>query len=158
MREYVLSIGDVKTINGPATFTCFGLGSCIGLFLQDGDSDISGGAHIFLPDDKRPTHSDSGKYYSVVQAVDALLKQFAQKGSSLRSIRAKITGGANVIVNAAQSVGERNAQSTVSYLTARGIKITSSDVGGRESRTVRFHSSTGNLNINNPGKAGIKII
>jgi len=159
MREYILSIGDVKTIDERiATFTCFGLGSCIGLFMEDRVAGIYGGAHIFLPDDKRPMNGDDGKYYSVVQAVDALLEQFARKGSSLQSLRAKITGGANVIVNATHGIGRRNAQSTLNYLTVRGVYIASTDVGGRESRTARFHTVTGNVNINNPGKTGTKVI
>jgi|GEM_PF-1056210 len=159
MKEYVLSIGDVKTVDGrAATFTCFGLGSCIGLFLEDRVAGIYGGAHIFLPDDKQPMNGGEGKYYSVVKAVDALLDQFARKGSSLQTLRAKITGGANVIVNATHGIGERNAKSTLNYLTARGVYIASTDVGGRESRTARFHTATGNLNINNPGKTGMKVI
>ncbi len=159
MKEYILSIGDVRTVDGRmATFTCFGLGSCIGLFMEDRVAGIYGGAHIFLPDDKRPMNGDDGKYYSVVQAVDALLEQFARKGSSLQSLRAKITGGANVIVNATYGIGKRNAQSTMNYLTVRGVYIASTDVGGRESRTARFHTATGNVNINNPGKTGTRVI
>ncbi len=159
MKEYILSIGDVKTADAcVATFICFGLGSCIGLFMEDRVAGIYGGAHIFLPDDKRPMTSGDGKYYSVVQAVDALLEQFGRRGSSLQSLRAKITGGANVVVNITHGIGARNAQSTMNYLTARGVYIASTDVGGRESRTARFHTATGNVNINNPGKTGMKVI
>lgn len=158
IKEYVLSIGDVKTIDGPAMFTCLGLGSCIGVFLEDRNAGVYGGAHIFLPDNKQPRHPDAGKHYNVVQAIDALLEQFARMGSSLQSVSAKITGGANVIVKGGNSIGERNARSAMSYLASRGIKITSVDVGGRESRTARFHTSTGNVNINNPGKTGTRII
>src|SRR6478609_4263347 len=42
MIQYKLNIGDVVISDSPATYTCFGLGSCIGLFIQDRLTGLSG--------------------------------------------------------------------------------------------------------------------
>ncbi|MBT1689532.1 chemotaxis protein CheD [Dawidia soli] len=157
MKRVILNIGDAHAVEGAATFTCFGLGSCIGLFLQDRTLDLSGGAHIMLPEDTTSSHACAGKYYNVRGAIDHLLKQFARKGSSLKSIRAKITGGANVI-QSMYNVGSLNAESTLHHLTRRGVYIAATDVGGFESRTVNFNTHTGGLNITNPGRPGERTI
>jgi chemotaxis protein CheD len=127
------------------------------LFLQDRTLNLSGGAHIMLPENTTSSHACAGKYYNVMEAIDHLLKQFARKGSSLKSIRAKITGGANII-QSMYNVGAQNAESTRNHLTRRGVYIAAIDVGGFESRTVNFHTYTGDLNIMNPGRPGTRII
>jgi chemotaxis protein CheD len=157
MRRVILNIGDAQLVEGPATFTCFGLGSCIGLFLQDRVTGISGGAHILLPEDANPANAAPGKYYNVTQAINHLLDQFTRKGSNLRTLRAKMTGGANII-KCMYNVGALNAESTRNHLVGRGIYIASADVGGHDSRTVSFDTHTGYLNIVNPGKPGGRII
>jgi chemotaxis protein CheD len=157
MKRVILNIGDAQAVDSAATFTCFGLGSCIGLFMQDRTLGLSGGAHIMLPEDTTSSHACAGKFYNVAGAIDHLLMQFACKGSSLKSIRAKITGGANVI-QTMYNVGALNAESTRNHLTRRGVYIAASDVGGFESRTVNFHTYTGDLNITNPGRPGRRII
>lgn len=145
MIEYTLNIGDVMTSKRNATYACFGLGSCVGLFLQDRITGISGGAHILLPgNDEGP--EGSGKFYNVTAALNELLKQFQLQGSNLQALRAKITGGANVIgVN--MQTGERNASTLVKQLTDRKIYIAAMDVGGNQSRTARFEGHTGLLTV-----------
>jgi chemotaxis protein CheD len=157
MKRVILNIGDAHAVEGAATFTCFGLGSCIGLFLQDRTLGLAGGAHIMLPEDTTSSHACAGKFYNVTEAIDYLLKQFARKGSSLKAIRAKITGGANII-QTMYNIGALNAESTRNHLTRRGVYIAATDVGGFESRTVNFHTYTGDLSIVNPGRPGGRII
>lgn len=157
MKRVILNIGDAHAVEGAATFTCFGLGSCIGLFLQDRTLGLAGGAHIMLPEDHTSSHPCAGKFYNVTEAIDYLLKQFSRRGSSLKSIRAKITGGANII-QTMYNIGALNVESTRNHLTRRGVYIAASDVGGFESRTVNFNANTGDLNIVNPGRPGGRII
>lgn len=157
MKRVILNIGDAHAVDSAATFTCFGLGSCIGLFLQDRTLGLAGGAHIMLPEDTTSLQACVGKFYNVTEAIDHLLKQFARKGSSLKSIRAKLTGGANIIPSM-YNVGALNAESTRNHLTRRGVYIAAADVGGFESRTVNFNAYTGDLNITNPGRPGERTI
>ncbi len=144
MIEYTLNIGDVITSPRKARYACFGLGSCIGLFIQDRLTGITGGAHILLPGNEQGP--DNFKFYNVSAAVDEILNQFKMQGSNLTALRAKVTGGANVIgVNS--TTGVRNAESVINHLTAHKIYIAAVDVGGNYSRTARFESQTGVLSV-----------
>jgi chemotaxis protein CheD len=154
MITYTLNIGDVFTSSEKATYTCFGLGSCVGLFLQDRLSGLSGGAHIFLPENERGP--DTTKFYSVESALNELLSQFRVRGSDLTSLRAKLTGGANVI-SVSSDTGARNTDSVISYLKARKIFIAGADIGGAHSRTVKFQSDTGELTVKSAATNELKI-
>lgn len=139
----MLNIGEVKTFDFPVTLTCYGLGSCVGLFLQDRSKGISGGAHILLPDDNSEPGGTNAQY-DVTRAFNKLIEQFQGKGSILKTLRAKITGGANVL-NLSLNIGQRNIDSVVSQLVKHRIYIAASDVGGNVSRTARFISDSGAL-------------
>jgi chemotaxis protein CheD len=148
MREYTLNMGDVATTFGEARYTCFGLGSCIGLFLQDRLTGLSGGAHILLPElEKGPL--EYAKFYNVTSALTELLHQLKLNGSDLTCLRAKITGGANVI-NVNTQTGSRNVQSVIKQLTELKIFIAATDVGGTYFRTAKFESDTGLLSVKIP--------
>jgi chemotaxis protein CheD len=143
MSIHCLNIGDVKTFDSPVVLTCFGLGSCIGLFVQDRTTGLSGGAHILLPTGVRDNEENG---YVAKHAVDKLLIQFQHRGSGLATLRAKITGGANVL-NTSINIGAQNIKSLMKELIQRNIYIAASDVGGVESRTARFESQSGKLYV-----------
>jgi chemotaxis protein CheD len=155
MKKHVLNIGDVKTDISPSVFTCFGLGSCIGLFVQDRAAGISGGAHILLPESIK-ANTDDGKHYNVKDALDKLFEQFQRYGSSLETLRAKIVGGANII-SAFGNVGERNVRSIKDHLVANKIFIAAVDVGGSSSRTAHFCSRTSELKVRTSENNNYKI-
>jgi len=154
MKTHVLNIGEVKTENKPATFTCFGLGSCIGLFVQDRAAGISGGAHILLPEDERSNAMDD-KYYNVREAMNALLEQFKQRGSKLENLYAKFVGG-SVLANGGD-VGERNVRSVIDHLLANQVFISALDVGGSANRTVHFNSKTCELRVCTTDNSNYKV-
>ncbi|MGC4021106.1 MAG: chemotaxis protein CheD [Cyclobacteriaceae bacterium] len=153
MIEYKLNIGDLRVTKGEnVTYACLGLGSCIGLFLQDRILGLSGGAHIQLPNEIK---SSDGKFYSVKSAIAELLNQFRISGSSLKNLRAKITGGANVITTSCET-GVQNIERVVQELVENKVYIAAMDVGGKKSRTARFNSETGMLTVRNPETNEIK--
>jgi len=156
MIEHTLHIGDVVTSAGSVFYSCFGLGSCIGLFIHDRTSTLSAGAHILLPENEAGPTNDQSKYYNVTKAIEQILVQLKARGSSLESLRAKITGGANVLrVNT--FTGSRNIESVTRQLTANKIYIAARDVGGVYSRTARFESATGLLTVRMPELNAYKI-
>lgn len=67
-------------------YSCFGLGSCIGLFVQDRLRGLSGGAHILLPESEKVP--DGFKFYNVIAALDEILNHFKSQGSNLSALRA----------------------------------------------------------------------
>lgn len=137
----MLTINDVDVTCNPVVYTCYGLGSCIGLFVTDRLKGLAGGAHIPLP-----SSSESGEFLGASCLINELLKAFSMMGSDLNYLRAKITGGAKVY-DGASSIGEQNMQVVLQQLMDRRIFIAASDLGGRVSRTARFSSATGELEI-----------
>jgi chemotaxis protein CheD len=145
MIEYKLNIGDVVTSVSPASYVCFGLGSCIGLFIQDRTTGLSAGAHIFLPEEENEPCADS-KFYSATAAVNEILEQFKLHGNDLSALRAKVAGGANVLHDNLQT-GKRNSKAVVNHLVERKIFIAALDVGGVHCRTAKFQSRTGQMTV-----------
>lgn len=149
MMNHILNIGDL--ITGKAsnvTYSCLGLGTCVGVFLQDRALGISGGAHIILPDDESHVFSFF-KYAGVSAALGEMLQQFRMLGSNLTALRAKVTGGASIYTDSL-STGQRNVESVKSYLTSHRIYIAAMDVGGHYNRAARFDCSTGTLHVSIP--------
>jgi len=148
MIEHRLNIGDVVTSSRKVAYTCLGLGSCIGLFIQDRLTRLSGGAHIFLPGTDKISF-ESVKFYSVTAAIHEMCRQLRAKGSTLEALRAKVTGGANVL-RVHSDTGERNIESVLRELTMNRIYVAGTDVGGVYSRTVRFESESGLMTVKIP--------
>jgi len=142
MREEVLLIGEVKVFDQPVVMKCYGLGSCVGLFVKDRRSGITGGAHIFLPE---ATHDFSFvENMSAGDCVQHMLEQMREKGASLETMRAKIAGGSNVLMNF-NGIGSRNTNAVIDALLRNRIYIAARDVGGIISRTVEFNSNSEKL-------------
>lgn len=155
MKECVLNIGDVRAFREEAvTLTCYGLGSCVGVFMQDRTKGITGGAHILLPADE--TSAKTGMYSNVTQALQAMLAMFKARGSELLALRAKVVGGASVM-GISLGIGHRNGRSVMEALVARKVYIVATDLGGGHSRTARFDSTSGMVYVTTPEKKYDKI-
>ncbi len=145
MINYKLSIGDLLVSKEKdVTFTCYGLGSCIGLFVQDRTTGICGGAHIQLPSDSFSYNTSIGKYYSAQSAIEQIVNQFKSKGSNCLSLRAKIVGGSSMY-GSSYDIGVRNIHDTITLLSKNLIYVAASDTGGKLSRTAFFNCTTGEL-------------
>ena len=155
MIYYTLNIGDLLVSqNKQVTFTCFGLGSCIGLFLQDRTLGLSGGAHIQLPSNC-PSPKSIDKYYTVNGSIDQLLTQFKSKGSTTLNLRAKIVGGSSLF-SCRYQIGKKNTDDAIDQLVRSCIFLAATDVGGWLSRTAYFDCSTGVMTVRNPETNEIK--
>jgi chemotaxis protein CheD len=124
---------------------CYGLGSCVALFLYDTQSMNCAGAHIMLPGAFQQEHLGPGCYAD--NAIETLVNAMVLRGSELKHIRASMVGGANVANISTIPVGKLNVANITHELEARGIVISASEVGGDLSRTVRFHSDSKQLSV-----------
>jgi chemotaxis protein CheD len=140
MIVQVLHINQIYTTEKPTQYVCFGLGSCIGLFVVDRLKGISGGAHIPLPTE------NLGGFMGASDMIEQLMKQLSDFGSNLEGLRAKLTGGSQVY-EGSFDVGAKNTEAVLKQLLERKIFIASKDVGGCVSRTARFSSITSELII-----------
>lgn len=145
MRKRTLNINEVDVTGKPVLYTCHGLGPCIALFITDRLKGVSGGAHIPLP-----SSLSGSDFLDAASMIDALLCSFAQLGSDLKFLVAKLTGGAQVYASSA-NIGEHNALVVLQQLANKKIFIAASDVGGSIPRTARFNSITRELEISTPG-------
>jgi chemotaxis protein CheD len=137
----MLNINEMDVSDESVVFTCYGLGSCIGLFMTDRTKGLSGGVHIPLPQ-----ATGTSELKDATSLINELLNKFRTKGSDLNTLRAKVAGGAQVYGSHSE-IGFQNTETVLKELTDRKVYIAATDVGGTVSRTARYHSQSGELEI-----------
>lgn len=140
MKNKVIAINETDVTNEAVLYTCFGIGSCIAVFLNDRMTGLAGGAHIPM------AYDGSGELLSTSVMLNQLLAKFKSKGSDLNFLRAKIAGGADLF-QSTKGPGPENVEAIHKELIARKIYVAAEDLGGKYPRTVRFNTRTGELII-----------
>jgi chemotaxis protein CheD len=112
------------------------LGSCVAVTLWDARQRSSVINHFLYPV-KSPELPPTAKYGRV--AMFASLKMMLEHGSRVEDLNAQVFGGAD-IGNA--SIGQDNIRVARDFLAARGIRVSSEDVGGSLGRKVVYYSDT----------------
>lgn len=134
-----LEIDAYHATDKPVEYICYGLGSCIALFVMDKLKGIAGGAHI-------ASLGTSGVMEHAEDIIGRMLLLMRRYGSDLSCLRAKLTGGA-LTIPGLFAAGEANTKAVIQYLTKKRIFLAGQDTGGDFSRTARFNSVTGELGI-----------
>ncbi len=142
---FVLQMGEIKVSKLPATLTCVGLGSCVGVFLYDRISKVGGGAHITLPV-YDATASLPRSYYADT-GLDQLLIGMQAAGADISGLRAKIVGGANVTNIPSLDVGRHNTKAVLEILAKKKIYLAAYEVGGSRGRKAIFNTYSGTVYI-----------
>lgn len=142
--QYVLNTGETAVASRTGEIVCFGLGSCVGVFLYDKFKKVGAAAHIMLPANNKRPHSD--------QMFDTIVNRMISLGCDSLTIRAKLVGGADIMKLDAYNIGQRNIEYVKKKLKAAGIMILTEDVLGTESRTARLDIESGVLSIRNSNK------
>jgi len=131
-----LSPGEVVGADAPTLITTV-LGSCVAITLWDKDRRIGGINHFVLP-----RGGDSARYGEI--AVRALLEDVLARGAHLRSLEAKVFGGAAVLpTNGEGSVGTANVAFALGELERRGIPVVARRTGGQRGRLLVFNTASG---------------
>jgi len=135
-QRVFLSPGEIAGFAGPALVTTV-LGSCVSITLWDKDRRIGGINHFVLP-----RGGDSARYGEV--AVHELLDLVLSLGAHLRSLEAKVFGGAAVLpVGGEGSVGTANVAFALGELARRGIPVVGRRTGGHRGRFLVFNTESG---------------
>jgi chemotaxis protein CheD len=136
IRRVFLSPGEVICMAEPALITTV-LGSCVSVTLWDKISRIGGLNHFVLP-----KGGQSSRYGDT--AMLELLEGVLSLGAHLRSLEAKVFGGAAVLpVGGERTVGTSNVAFALSELARRGIPIAGRRTGGERGRLLVFNTETG---------------
>ena len=144
MQRDFLNIGEVKVFDDPVELTCYGLGSCVCVFIYDSFNKVGGGAHIALPKAPQGIKVNSTEYAD--QAMQVLLREIRTlEKHGPGNLRAKLIGGANVLAQNGFDIGKENTEVVKKLLIDQKVFIAGIDLGGERSRTGRFHTHTGKL-------------
>lgn len=148
-----IGIADGAVVSRPNRLRTSGLGSCVGLVVFDLQSGVAGMVHVMLP--VAPPHSSGRDLNKPQKYADSgvrwLVGELQGLGVSVRQLRAKMAGGAQMFASLSASdilrVGPRNVEAVHEQLQFHRIPVVSQDVGGTEGRTIEFDSQTQTLMV-----------
>lgn len=150
----VVSLGELSVSNDAAIILgCLGLGSCVGVAAYDPIAHIGGMVHVVLPTSQGRPSPDPGRYADT--AIPALMQGLRAAGAIQSRLVIKIAGGAQMSQAPGSQqlfkVGPENIEAVTQSLTGNGLRIASTDLGGRLGRTFRLHIDTGNVTVTQVG-------
>jgi len=129
----------------PATITTI-LGSCVSVCLWDPRTSIGGMNHFMLPIPVAG-HAASPRFGDF--AMQQLVDRMEAAGARMRSVRAKVFGGASMfpIVDDRREgrthLGAQNADLAIQFLKNAGIPVVERDLGGTRGRKLIFQTDEG---------------
>lgn len=136
IRRVFLSPGEVMCLAEPTIVTTV-LGSCVSVTLWDKDRRIGGLNHFVLPRGGASSRYGDTAMLELLEGVLAL-------GAHLRSLEAKVFGGAAVLpVGGEGTVGSSNVAFALGELARRGIPVAGRRTGGDRGRLLMFNTETG---------------
>ena len=149
--QLMVGMADIKVTQGPATLTCLGLGSCIGLVAYDPRSEVCGMVHVMLPEAFKDKPVDKpGKFANT--GIPALFEEMKKQGAEDRSYILAYGGGAQVFKygqsgSSGLDVGARNAAAVAEHLKVTRSRVLATDVGGTSGRTIIVDTLSGQVTV-----------
>jgi chemotaxis protein CheD len=152
--RHVIVVGDMKTGRKGDELVTHALGSCLGLTVYDPIVKVGGMLHAMLPLSKiNPEKAAANPAMFVDTGVPLLFKKIYRMGGEKRRLVVKAAGCcASLDPNEMFNIGKRNYMVLKKLLWKNGVLIKAEDVGGKKSRTVRFHLDSGRVIISSMGK------
>ncbi|MCX6074424.1 MAG: chemotaxis protein CheD [Campylobacterales bacterium] len=108
------------------------LGSCVAVMLYDDVLRIKGMNHFLLP--SLCAHGVSCRFG--LYAMETMLNEMYKLGCRKENISAKIAGGATILQDISENIGERNVMFARSFCRSEKIKVVSESVLGNNGRIV----------------------
>ncbi len=144
-----VGMGNIGAAQGAGQFRAI-LGSCIGLSLYDRIVKAGAFAHIVLPN-SHGRKGPPGKFADT--AVAEMIRLMKKFGSTPATIRAKMAGGANMLVREGPlRIGDDNADAVKLALQEAGIRLVAQETGGTRGRRVFFDSQNGDYLVEIAGQ------
>lgn len=150
--DIVVDIADLKVSKDPkATLITHSLGSCIGVTIWDPETKVGGMIHYMLPESSlAPEKAKLNPAMFADSGVPILFRSAYELGAVKKRLIIKVAGGSQLLDdNGTFNIGKRNYIMLRKIFWKNGILITSEDVGGSISRTLRLDNATGRVTIRN---------
>jgi chemotaxis protein CheD len=127
------------------------LGCCVGICLYDEKRKIGGLLHTMLPTAPRGKNVDPVRYFNT-GLIEILRAMQTEYGINETDLTARLYGGAKLILQSNQNIGQENVDQARRFLKQRNIKIISQKVGGNRGYMIQFYISTGSVKYRMLGK------
>jgi chemotaxis protein CheD len=120
------------------------LGSCVAVCLFDTTKRIGGINHFMLP--IASGRSASSPRFGDV-AMNELLNGIRNAGGRLPFIQARVFGGASMFqdVKSAGTLGQKNIELALQFLSKAGVEVVQIDTGGHRGRKVIYRTDEGTV-------------
>ncbi|MBV5321780.1 MAG: chemotaxis protein CheD [Sulfuricurvum sp.] len=138
-----IHVGQIHVDEAPCAISTV-LGSCVAVCLYDSKLGIGGMNHYLLPF-WNGNGLQSPKFGNI--SIPKLIESMIAKGSTPRSIEAKIFGGASMNIGASEAmmIGKKNILVAREILNEYKIMIVAEDVGGQNGRKIQFDLERGKV-------------
>ncbi|MGO8763758.1 MAG: chemotaxis protein CheD [Limisphaerales bacterium] len=153
-KSLAVGVADMVSSNDAnAELVTYSLGSCLGVTVYDPVKKVGGLLHLMLPDSRIDTaKAVSAPFMFVDTGVPRLFKTIFSLGGDRYRLITKVAGGAQFLDEQRTfNIGERNIQAFEKMMACNGMIVQSRDLGGFNSRTLRFNLETGKVSIQSPG-------
>jgi len=154
-----VGVAELEVSDNHDILASFGLGSCVAIAIYDPVKGVGGLAHVMLPESLRPgPPTMPGKFADT--AVEHLIEELLALGARKKNLESKLVGGAQmfempgsrsanpkVACGPSVNIGARNIIAAKEALEGEKIPVVGEDIGGNHGRTVRFNTSTGEVEI-----------
>lgn len=120
------------------------LGSCVAVCLWDESTSAGGMIHFALPYAPQNNNADPFRYGD--SGMSAVLEKVQGMGATRQGLRAKVFGGAGLLLGSEANAGRlgiQNVEVAFRGLLKAGIPIVSAETGGERGRKVLFHTHDG---------------
>lgn len=143
-REVSVGMGQIALLTDGEIARAV-LGSCVGLAIFDAQRKVGAMAHVVLPD-SGGRKGTPGKF--VDTALDHILAQLRAEGCELRSLSAKLTGGANMFAaNGPFKIGQQNIDAARTALGKAKIRLVAEHLAGGSGRRITFYGGSGVVDV-----------
>ncbi|MFA6189514.1 MAG: chemotaxis protein CheD [Sulfuricurvum sp.] len=138
-----IHVGQIHVDTAPTAISTV-LGSCVAVCLYDASLGIGGMNHYLLPF-WNGNGLQSPKFGNI--SIPKLIEVMVAKGSTPKSMEAKIFGGAsmNIGVNDSMMIGQKNIMVAREILKEYKIAIVAEDIGGQNGRKIQFDLQRGKV-------------
>ncbi len=131
------------------------LGSCLGICAHDASAGVGGLIHVMLPSSRvNPDKAKINPCMFVDTGVPEFFRSLYHAGAQKQRIMVKVAGGAAVNGNGSDSfaIGRRNFVMLKKVFWKNGVMIETSDVGGKNARTMYLEVGSGSVWVTTAGR------